>query len=66
MDDGFDDEQAAYGVDNCGADWNEQAKLAAESYLSFIDYTHEDLVEELEYDGFTHEQAEYGATAAGV
>lgn len=62
---GFTYEEAKYGVDNCGADWNEQAALKAESYLDFSAFSREGLIDQLEYEGFTREQAEYGVQAVG-
>ena len=62
---GFTKEQAEYGVDNCGADWNEQAALKAESYLKFSSFSREGLITQLEFEGFTKEQAEYGVEAVG-
>lgn len=62
---GYTDEEALYGVDNCGADWYEQAVKMAESYLKFSSFSREGLIEQLEYEGFTHDQAEYGVTAVG-
>lgn len=63
---GYSHDDAVYGADNCGADWNEQAVKKAKSYLRVTTFTHSELVEQLEFEGFTHEQAEYGATQAGV
>jgi hypothetical protein len=62
---GYTHEEAVYGVDNCGADWNEQAALKAQSYLDYTAFSLEGLIEQLEYEGFTREQAEYGAKAVG-
>lgn len=62
---GFTHEEAVYGVDNCGADWNEQAALKAQSYLDYTAFSREGLIEQLEYEGFTREQAEYGVEAVG-
>ncbi len=62
----FSHDDAVYGADHCGADWNEQAVKKAKSYLEFSSFSHDGLVEQLEYEGFTHEQAEYGATQAGL
>ena len=59
-------EDAVYGVDNCGADWNEQAVKMAASYLNSMTFSHAGLVEQLEYEGFTHEQAEYGVSKNGL
>lgn len=62
---GYSYEEAKYGVDNCGADWNKQAKLKAQSYLDMTAFSREGLIEQLEYEGFTKEQAEYGVQAVG-
>ena len=64
--DGFSEEQATYGADNCGADWNEQAVLSAQSHLKYSSYSHDGLVDMLVYDGFTSEQAEQGVQGAGL
>ena len=63
---GFTHEQAVYGADKCGADWNEQAVKSAESYLDIMPFSYEGLIEQLEYEGFTHEQAVYGAKSVGL
>ena len=34
---GFTTEEATYAVDNCGADWNEQAAKKAKEYLEVLD-----------------------------
>ena len=60
----FTADQATYGVDNCGADWDEQAVKKAKEYMSFMDMSHSELVSQLEFDGFTADQAEYGVTQA--
>lgn len=62
---GFSTEEATYGADNCGADWNEQAAIKAEEYLNTMSFSRDGLIEQLEFEGFTAEQAEYGATAVG-
>ena len=63
---GFTEEEAKYGVDNCGADWKEQAAKKAKSYLKSSDFTRTRLIDQLEYTGFTHEQAVYGVEQAGL
>ena len=40
---------------------NEQAVKKAKSYLSYTSFSYQGLVEQLEYEGFTHTQAVYGA-----
>lgn len=53
-------------VDNCGVDWNEQSTKLAESYLCICKRTKQEMIEQLLYDGFTQEQAEYGAKIIDV
>ena len=60
---GFSHDEAVYGVDKCGADWNAQAAKKAESYLDFMAFSRDGLIEQLEYEGFTHSEAVYGADA---
>lgn len=62
---GFSTEDATFGADNCGADWNEQAAKKAQSYLDFSSFSRQGLVDQLLYEGFTNEQAEYSVTAVG-
>jgi len=63
--DGFSHEEAVYGADGCGANWNEQAAKKAQSYLDVMSFSRSGLIEQLKYDGFTQEQAEYGVQAVG-
>ncbi len=63
---GFSTSEAEYGVDHCGADWNEQAILKAEGYLSRKSFSRSGLIDQLEYEGFTYSQASAAATAAGL
>ena len=61
----FTEEESTYGVDNCGADWNEQAAKKAKEYLNTMSFSRSGLIEQLEFEGFTHEQAVYGVEAVG-
>ncbi len=63
---GFSTEDATYGVDHCGADWNQQAANKAKQYLDYSAFSHDGLVEQLEFEGFSHEQAEYGVSSVGL
>lgn len=67
---GFTPEQAEYGVsaleENNLVDWNEQAALSAESYLDYMEFSRQSLIDQLVFEGFTQEQAEYGVTQAGL
>ncbi len=63
--DGFSHSEAVYGVDNCGADWYEQAVKKAYSYLDIMPFSRSGLIAQLEFEGFTHEQALYGVEQNG-
>lgn len=62
---GFTNEEAVYAVDNCGADWNEQASKCAKYYLELMPFSRQELVDQLLYEGFTQSQAEYGVSQNG-
>jgi hypothetical protein len=62
---GYTTEEATYGVDALGADWNDQAAKSAKSYLEYQAFSRTGLIEQLEYEGFSNEEATYGASANG-
>lgn len=62
---GYEYEDCLFAVDNCGADWNEQAVRMAKRYLEFSAFSKQKLIEQLVYKGFTHEQAVYGVEQNG-
>lgn len=62
----FSTEDATYGADKCGADWNEQAAKKAADYLDYTSFSRDGLIEQLEYEGFTAEQATYGVDSVGL
>lgn len=62
---GYTYSESVYGVDNCGANWNEQAVRMARNYLATMPFSKKGLIEQLEYEGFTHKQAVYGAKKNG-
>lgn len=62
---GFTHDEAIYGAEHCGADWNEQAVEKARSYLELTAFSRDGLIEQLEYEGFTHSQAVYGVEQNG-
>ena len=62
---GYTSEEAKFGADNCGADWNEQAAKSAKQYMNYSSFSRSGLLEQLEFEGFTPEQAEYGVKAVG-
>lgn len=64
--DQFSHEDAVYGADNSGANWNEEAAQKAKSYMSYSAFSRGSLIDQLKFDKFTQEQAEYGANAVGL
>ena len=62
---GYSNSECTYAVDNCNADWNEQAAKCAKSYLNSMSFSKSGLINQLKYEGFTTEQAEYGAKSVG-
>lgn len=62
---GFSQDEIDYAVENCGADWKEQAAKKAQSYMDYMSFSRSGLIDQLVYEGFTQEQAEYGAAAVG-
>ena len=52
-------------MDNCGADWYEQAALMAAEYLDTMSFSRTGLIDQLEYEGFSYDQAVYGVEQAG-
>lgn len=57
---------ATWAVDQLGVDWDEQAARSAASYLETMPFSRDGLIDQLVSEGFTQEQAEYGAKRAGL
>lgn len=66
--DSFSTADATYAVDSLNIDYNAQAVIKAKDYQSSIGgFSHDGLVQQLEAgDSFTPEQAEAGASGAGL
>lgn len=64
--DGYSTDVATYAADNCGANWNKEAKEMAEQYMESTTYTYKAMVQQLEAEGFTRDQAKFGARAVGL
>ncbi len=62
----FSHEDAVYGADNSGANWNEEAAQKAKSYMDMTGYSRDGLIQQLLYEKFTRAQAEYGVNAVGL
>lgn len=58
---GYTDEEAKYAVDNCGANWKEQALKEAKNLIENSAYSYQGLIKTLqeEYEGFTEAEAKY-------
>lgn len=66
--DGYSKEDAKFAVEfiekHHEVNWKKQAYKTAEEYLDSQSFSESGLVEQLEYEGFTHGQAVYGAHKA--
>lgn len=63
---GYDANQIQYALDNCGADWKEQALESAKSYLSDdIGFSKLGLMDQLEYEEFTSDEVQYAIDNCG-
>lgn len=62
----FSHEDAVYGADRSGADWNEQAAKKAKEYMSYSSFSRGSLITQLEFDKFTTDQATHGANIVGL
>ena len=51
---------------NLNVDWNEQAVAKAREYLNIMQYSRQDMINQLEFEGFTEAQAAYAADAFGL
>lgn len=62
----YSHDEAVYGADNCGADWNAEALEQAQSYISHSAFSYSELYDQLIYGQFTSEQAQYGVDNCGA
>ena len=62
---GFSTEDATYGADASGANWNQQAALKAKSYLDMMAFSRSGLIDQLLFEGFSRSEAEFGASQNG-
>lgn len=62
----YSHDEAVYGADNCGADWNAEALEQAKSYISHSAFSYSELYDQLIYGQFTSEQAQYGVDNCGA
>ena len=69
MGDGYSVEDATFAADHVAVNWNEQAALAAQSYLDITSFSRAGLIKQLSSsagDGYTLKQATYGVDEAGL
>ncbi len=62
---GFSTDDATYGVDAIGPNWDDQAAKKAQDYLDTMSFSRQGLLDQLIFEGFTPEQAEYGVSYVG-
>lgn len=62
---GFTKDEATFGVDATGTDWNAQAAAKAADYMDYSSFSRQSLIDQLVFEGFSREQAAHGAKAVG-
>jgi len=58
--------KAIYAINNIDADWKEQAVLKAKNYLDIMAFSRVGLIEQLEFEGFSNEEAIYAVDEIGL
>lgn len=62
---GFSAEDATFGADNAGADWNAECAQKAQSYIDMTSFSRDGLAEQLAFEGFLPAEIEFGLAAVG-
>ena len=62
---GYSTEDATFGADNAGADWNAEAAEKAASYLEFSSFSRQGLYDQLAFEGFTDAEIQFALAAVG-
>jgi hypothetical protein len=62
---GYSTDDATFGADNAGADWNAEAAEKAESYLEYSSFSRQGLYDQLAFEGFTDAEIQFGLAAVG-
>ena len=65
MYEGYSDAEAEFALNHITVDWNLQAQKVAQDYIDTMSFSRQGLLEQLLYEGFTQEQAEYGVSSVG-
>lgn len=63
---GYTAEETSYALEQCDADWMEQAAKKAKEYLNTMAFSHDGLIDQLKFDKFTLEEAAHGADSCGA
>jgi hypothetical protein len=58
---GYSTEEAVFGADNAGADWNAEAAEKAASYLEYSSFSRQGLYDQLAFEGFTDAEIQSGS-----
>ncbi|EQM83434.1 Ltp family lipoprotein [Microbacterium maritypicum] len=62
---GFSTEDATFGADNAGADWNAECAQKAQSYMDMSSFSRQSLYDQLAFEGFQPTEIEFGLAAVG-
>jgi hypothetical protein len=62
---GYSTEEATFGADNAGADWNAESAEKAQSYLEYSSFSRQGLYDQLAFEGFTDAEIQFGLAAVG-
>jgi Host cell surface-exposed lipoprotein len=60
----FSNSEARWAVAHVRVSWNAEAVESAKQYLRVSSFSRQGLIEQLEFEGFTHSQAAYGVSKA--
>lgn len=62
---GYLESEIRYAINNCNANWYQEAYECAKSYLSFSSFSRIELHDQLEYEGFEEAEIQYALTKVG-
>lgn len=62
---GFSAEDATFGADNAGADWNAECAEKAQQYLDLMSMSRDGLIDQLAFEGFLSTEIDYALVAVG-